>query len=168
MTTYPAVQSIQVILSSEDASPAPTLTDFEVSLHGQLPQEYSEYYCRMLAMEVRLSNPAALIREMVSVHMDIGQPDAICSNPNLRARHLGTFSDYQQSGTVFAQPYVRISRPDLSRLSVQLRNAATGSRTLTPTIDGVIWESTTIVLELVPITYDLIAREQVGYKHSTF
>ena len=65
---------------------------------------------------------------------------------------------------------VRASNPDLTQVSVRFRNAKDGGEPVAKKADGSAEQitGTVLYLELVPITYDLIAQEQVGYKHPTF
>ena len=168
MTTYPAVQSIQVVISSEDKLAGGSATNFTVNLQGRLPTNVSEYYVKLLDVNINANDTiATYITDLVSVHVSLGQPAAITSNSLLARDLVGCYNHHSKATSTST---VRVSNPELSQVSVRFRNAKDGGALVARKTDGSAEQitSTVLYLELVPITYDLIAHEQVGYKHPTF
>jgi len=168
MTTYPAVQSIQVVISSEDKLAGGSATNFTVNLQGRLPTNVSEYYVKLLDVNINANDTiATYITDLVSVHVSLGQPAAITSNSLLARDLVGCYNHHSKATSTST---VRVSNPELSQVYVRLRNASDGTHVVVEDSGNNILAitGTVLYLELVPITYDLIAREQVGYKHNTF
>ena len=168
MTTYPAVKSIQVIISSADGHAGGTVLDYTVNLQGRLPPRETEFYVKLLEADIQTNgNTTATISDLVSVHVSLGQPLAITSSRALTGNLVGCYNHTTHSTSAST---VRASNPDLTQVSVRFRNAKDGGVPVAKKADGSAEQitSTVLYLELVPITYDLIAHEQVGYKHPTF
>ena len=164
MTTYPSVESISVVLSSADKVSG-SGTDFLVNLKGRLPPQVKEYYVRMSAMTLHLSDSSADIIDLISVHVSsLGIPPSIVSNAVLAPDFLSTFNFGSHRG-FSTSPWLRCSNPNIGQVNVKLRKVSTGALATpsTGTIDTVC-----LALEFVPITYSKIAREKESYKQPSF
>jgi len=164
MTTFPSVESICIVLSSADkVSGSPT--DFLINLKGRLPPQVKEYYVRMSAMTVGISDSSADIIDLISVHVSsLGIPQTIVSNANLASDMLGTFN-FGTKRSFSNSPWLRCSNPNIGQVNVKLRKVSTGALA-TPTTGTI--DTVCLAMEFVPITYSKIAREKESYKQPGF
>lgn len=173
MSIPPSVSSFQVILSSNDAiATQSNYSNFTVNVAGHLPMDTCEFYVRLVASEVSILPDTTHLKDLLSIHADIGQKSILATNARLSSNFLGLHkpSNSQGSSThnnVDHNPFLRCSKPKLGQVNIQVKNAYDGQIALPLSSDGNTAGAITkvvLVLEFIPIEYMRIAREGQSYK----
>ena len=147
------------------------MNDYMVNILGQINVD-QEYYVRLLAADIEISKPggvSGIFHHMCTIHANFGQQNTTLStNLQNRTNFLGVYCDQKiQSSTnaghgkVFAQPYIRCSRPNLGEVNVQIRDGETGELALSSAGNSILQSS--FVVEFIPINYNRVLADQEGY-----
>ena len=161
-------QSFQVLISSQDKVSGGG-NDYRVNILGQINVD-QEYYVRLLAADIvsLTSDSTNTLHHTCTIHANFGQQSVMSSNAQNRTNFLGVYVDQKiRSGTngghgnVFAQPYIRCSRPNLGEVNVQIRDGETGELALSSAGNSILQSS--FVVEFIPINYNRVLEDQEGY-----
>jgi len=162
MSVHSSVSSYQVIISSEDdITSSPNKNNFTVNIAEQLPFHLSEFYVRLIATEVVVGTAGTTLTDVLTIHANIGQQSITASNRRLSSN----FSGIHQASVAHTNPYIRVSRPQLGQVNVQVRNLIDGNLAVptgTNPVVGVIGK-VGLAMELIPIDYLRSGNEIASY-----
>jgi len=166
MAVPSTAQSFQVLISSADSIVSGGATDhkndFRVNILGDLNVN-QEYYVRLLAADANVSINSGQFEHNLTVHANFGQQSVMSSNAQNRSNFLGLISRTKPAighSNIWAQPYIRCSRPNLGEVNVQIRDADTGA--LAEPESGYL-DEVTLLVEFIPINYNRVRADQEGY-----
>ena len=170
MTTPPSVSTYQVVISSNDSITGNDGNNFTVSVAGHLPMDTCEFYVRLIASEVEVSPDVAdtHLKNILTIHADIGQQSILATNPRVSSNFLGLHhTTNNEYNTIEHNPFLRCSKPKLGQVNIQIRDAFNGALAVPVSEDGNTFggiRKVVLVLEFIPIEYMRIAREGQTYK----
>jgi len=170
MSLHPSVSSYQVLLSSQDATNSVSnYNNFSVNVLGQLPANMSDFYVKLIASEVGIGTLNTQLDNILSIHVDVGQQSILATNSSASSNFIGlhqAHSDTQTRNVVSGNPALRCSKPQLSQINVQVRNAWNGDLAIPIGANGTygVIDRVVLMLEFIPIDYLRIAPEIQTYK----